>query len=300
MSLFKRKQKNIMNIIESKNLISRYLIFIFGIFIYSLAYNMFFLKYNLVYGGTGGIGILFQEYIDPSILMLIISFICLIFAVIFFDTQKALNSLVGSILFPIFVDLTSDINIPLESEDLMLAAVYGAVICGIASGIIGRTGLSMGGIDHIISLIRKKFKVSYGTAFAIVNGIIVLFGSYKYGYSIILYALIIIFIMSFITDKVLMGISANKTFFIVTNKEKEVKNFILQNLSRGVTVLDAHGGYSNEKTKVIMVVIPTIEYFKAKEGILEIDPNAFFTISDSYQVYGADAHREHKRIWEEQ
>ena len=44
----------------------------------------------------------------------------------------------------------------------------------------------------------------------------------------------------------------------------------------------------------VMTVIPTIEYFKAKEGILEIDPNAFFSIADSYQVYGQDSHRNKK------
>ena len=92
-------------------------------------------------------------------------------------------------------------------------------------------------------------------------------------------------------DKVVLGISNNKAFYIVTTKEEEMKKYILENLSRGVTILDAHGGFSNEKIKMIMAVIPTSEYYRAKEGILQIDPNAFFNITDSYQVYGADNHR---------
>ena len=72
------------------------------------------------------------------------------------------------------------------------------------------------------------------------------------------------------------------------------KEYILTNLSRGVTVFDAHGGYTDKEEKVIMAVIPTLEYFKAKEGILEIDENAFFTITDSYQVLGQDSHRNKK------
>ena len=91
-----------------------------------------------------------------------------------------------------------------------------------------------------------------------------------------------------------MSISMNKTFFIVTTKVDEVKEYIMTNLSRGVTVLDAKGGFTEHNQEVIMAVIPTIEYFKAKEGILEIDKNAFFTITDSYQVYGQDSHRREK------
>ena len=44
-----------------------------------------------------------------------------------------------------------------------------------------------------------------------------------------------------------------------------------------------------------MAVIPTIEYFKAREGILEIDPNAFITICDSYQVYGEYSNKKNKK-----
>ena len=92
----------------------------------------------------------------------------------------------------------------------------------------------------------------------------------------------------------MLSVSENKTFFIVTSKVDEVKDYIMNNLSRGVTVLDAHGGYSDSKQKVIMAVVPTIEYFKAKEGIKEIDENAFFTIMDSYHVLGQDSHRNKK------
>ena len=123
-----------------------------------------------------------------------------------------------------------------------------------------------------------------------VNGIIVLIGGYTFGWRILLYALIILYIIGLVQDKVILSISMNKTFFIVTSEVESVKEYIMNNLSRGATVLDAKGGFSNLREEVIMAVIPTSEYFIAKEGILEIDPNAFFTITDSYQVYGQDSH----------
>lgn len=293
MGFFRKKlvDEDILGIIEHKNLLKRYIILIVGIFLSALSYNVFFLRSNLVYGGSGGIAIIFQELLEPSTTILIVSMISLVLAFIFLDRKKALNSVVGSILFPLFVKLTADFSISVPSDDIMLIAICGAALNGVANGITSKTGFSTGGTDSLVHILVKKFKMSFGNAFLIINGIIVVIGGYQFGWRIMLYALIILYIMSLITDKVVLGISENKTFFIITHEEDRVKKYILEHLSRGVTVLDAHGGYSNDKMKVIMAVIPSSEYFKAREGILQIDPDAFFTISDSYQVYGGDSHR---------
>ncbi|MBO5182795.1 MAG: YitT family protein [Bacilli bacterium] len=284
-------EEDILKIVENKDLLKRYILLVVGLFLSAFAYNVFFLRQNLVYGGSGGIATLFQNYLDPTITILIIQGIALILGFIFLGKKKALNSVVGSILFPLFVKLTQNVDISIPKDDIMLVAICGAVLSGIASGLTAKTGFSTGGTDTFIHILVKKFKIRFGSAQLIINGIIVLFGGYYYGWRIILYALIILYIMGIITDKVVLGISENKAFYIVTTEEEKVKKYILKNLSRGVTIIDAHGGYSNEKIKMIMAVIPTSEYFKAKEGILQIDPEAFFNITDSYQVYGADAHR---------
>lgn len=300
MGLFRKKilDENILKIVERKNLLWRYLILIIALYVEALAYNAFFLKNNLVYGGSSGIATIIQDFLDPSLTILLISLICLLLSFIFLDPNKAINSLVGSICFPFFVKMTQNFNLSTPSDDIMLVAICGAVINGFANGVTSKIGFSTGGTDSLVHILVNKLKMSYGNAFLLINGIIVFLGGFKFGWRILLYALIILYIMSIITDKVVLGISSNKTFFIVTSEELRVKKYILEHLSRGVTVLDAHGGYSNDKMKVIMFVIPTSEYFKAREGILQIDPHAFFTISDSYQVYGADAHRKNVKIWE--
>lgn len=293
MGIFKKKiiDKDVLKIVENKDLLKRYFLLVIGLFLSALAYNVFFLRQNLVYGGSGGIAILFQDYLDPTITILIVQVVALMLGFIFLGKKKALNSVVGSILYPLFVKLTQNANISIPSDDIMLVAICGAVLAGIASGLTSKTGFSTGGTDTFIHILVNKFKIGFGPAQLIINGIIVLFGGYIYGWRIILYALIILYIMSIITDKVVLGISENKVFYIVTTEEERVKKYILENLSRGVTIIDAHGGYSNDKKKMIMVVIPTSEFYKTKEGILQIDPGAFFNITDSYQVYGADTHR---------
>jgi uncharacterized membrane-anchored protein YitT (DUF2179 family) len=288
-------KKNIINSIEKKALIRRYALFIFGLFISALAYNLFFLKTGLMSGGSGGVAILFKDKIDPSLTILVISITGLVLGAIFLGKDFAINSVAGALIYPLFVKLTSDIALSIPKDDMMLVAICGAVLTGIGNGLTAKTGFSSGGIDAITHVFHKKFHISHGTLFALLNGSIIIAGGFTLGYRVVLYALVQLYIISIITDKVMLGISSNKTFFIVTDHISEVKEYICEYLSRGVTILDAKGGYTKADQEVIMAVIPTIEYFKAKEGILEIDPDAFITICDSYQVYGEYSKKKKKK-----
>lgn len=289
------KDRTIINLVEKKDLFKRYFIFIVGLFISALAYNLFFLKTGLMTGGAGGVAILFKGFVDPSITILVISIVGLILGAIFLGKDFAINSAAGTIIYPLFVKLTADIALSIPKDDIMLVAICGAVLTGIGNGLTAKTGFSSGGLDAISHVIHKKWHMSHGTIYAVFNGLIIIASGFTMGYRVVLYALIQLYIIGIITDKVTLGISSNKTFFIVTDKIDEVKKYISDYLARGVTILDAKGGYTKADQEVIMAVIPTIEYFKAREGILEIDPNAFITICDSYQVYGEYSNSKKKK-----
>ncbi len=283
--------KAILDKIQNKALVRRYIMFIFALVIYAITYNVFFVQTDLILGGSGGIAILFKKFLTPSITIALLSGLSILLSLVLMDRQFVINSIAGAILSPIFVELTKNITINIPKDDMMLVAICGAVLIGIANGLSSKSGLSSGGIDTIIHILSRRFKLSHGLLYLIINGIIILCGGYQYGWRIILYALIVLYIISIITDKVVLGISSNKTFFVVTDKVDEVKEYLLQDLSQAVTVLDAIGGYTNDKQEVLMAVVPTLEFFKAREGILEIDSNAFITITDSYQVYGGNKHK---------
>lgn len=289
------KDRTIINLVEKKDLFKRYFIFIVGLFISALAYNLFFLKTGLMTGGAGGVAILIKGFVDPSITILVISIAGLVLGAIFLGKDFAINSAAGAIIYPLFVKLTADIALSIPKDDIMLVAICGAVLTGIGNGLTAKTGFSSGGLDAVSHVIHKKWHMSHGTIYAVFNGLIIIASGFTMGYRVVLYALIQLYIIGIITDKVTLGISSNKTFFIVTDKIDEVKKYISDYLARGVTILDAKGGYTKADQEVIMAVIPTIEYFKAREGILEIDPNAFITICDSYQVYGEYSNKKNKK-----
>ena len=101
-----------------------------------------------------------------------------------------------------------------------------------------------------------------------------------------MYSLIIMVISTSIVDKMLIGISDSKTFFIHTTKEDEVKDFILKIIESGVTEFDTKGAYSRKRRKMLMCVVPTEKYTLLKNAIHEIDSDAFIVVSDCYEVLG--------------
>ena len=286
--------KKLLSSVENKNLVSRYILFIISIFIYAVTYNVFFVNTDLMLGGSGGIAILFKQFLSPSVTILILCVFSVILSAFLMDRRFTINTIVGAILSPLFVELTKDFRISVPTNDMMLVVICGGVLIGIANGLSSKTGLSTGGIDTIIHILTRRLKISQGNLYLIINGIIILAGGVTYGYRIILYALIDLYIISILTDKIVLGISTNKTFYVVTDKIDEVKEYIMDTLSKGVTVLNALGGYTNSKQEVLMIVVPTIEYYKVREGIVAIDPDAFITITDSYQVYGENKHNKKK------
>ena len=118
------------------------------------------------------------------------------------------------------------------------------------------------------------------------DGIIITIALFVFGFQNFIYSIINMYIIGIMTDKVILGISESKTIYIITEHEEKIKQYILKNLSHGVTIIEAKGGYTGNQQKIIMCIIPTKEYFKAKEGIHTIDPNAFLLVTDAYEVRG--------------
>jgi len=265
---------------------------LFGVTIMALAFNIFILPHNFVYGGVSGVSIITQELfgLDPSTVILVLSIILLVISYFALGKEKTAASVLGSILFPIAVKLTSNVRVFLDFDisQPLLSAIFGGVIVGLGAGLVYKAGFTSGGTDILNQILSKYLKMSMGKSIIMSDGFILLSGTFIFGINNFMYALIVLYLISIMTDRVLLGISDSKAFYIVTEKEKEVRNFVINNLSHGVTIFEARGGYNNKKQKVLFCVIPTKEYFKLKEGISLIDEQAFFVVTDAYEVYGGE------------
>lgn len=295
MGLFKKKENvNIIKTIYSKDRIKRTALFLLGLLIVALGFNVFMLPNDIVYGVSGVAVILKKMYgLDASLVILAGSVFLLILSFILMGKQKAASSVIGSLMYPVFVKATEWIipYVDLGDTEPFLIAICGAAVSGFGLGLIFKAGYTTGGTDILNQIVAKYFKMSIGNSMFFTDGVIIACSLFVFGWQKFLYSVVSISIISIMTDKVILGISQSKTFYIITDHETAVKKFISDNLSRGITVIEARGGYTDNFEKMIMCTIPTKEYFVLKEGIQEIDPNAFFTVTDAYEVFGGSKNK---------
>lgn len=294
MGLFKRKinTENISKIVDHKYIIRRYFELLLGILLVAISYNLFLLPNNIVSGGVSGVGIILNKVLDinPSEFVFIASLLLLILSYFVLGKEATKGSIIGSLLFPVFIALTANINdlLQIDTTNVLLSVIFGGVLYGFGAGLVFRAGFTTGGTDILNQIASKYLHMSMGNAILITDGVIVASSVFFFGVTNLMYALIVIYITGILTDKVILGISDKKAFYIITNQEEEVKQYIMKELNHGITIFNARGGYSKEKENVLLCVVPTNEYFKLKEGIHEIDKEAFFVITDAYEVFGGE------------
>ena len=272
--------------------IKRYFNFTVGCFLVAIAYNLFLASNNLVPGGVSGLGVVLHYLfkINNALFVFIVGVLLLMISYVLLGKEKTKYSVLGTILFPIFIELTVNVNkiIPLDTSQLLLSSIFGGVIYGFGIGMIFKAGFTTGGTDIVNQILSKYLKLSIGNCMLITDGIIVTLSAIVFGPIHFMYSILVLYIISIMSDRVILGVSDSKAFFIVTEKDDDVKDYVLNVLGHGATIFKAKGGLNKENQNVIMCVLPTKEYYKLKAGINEIDKEAFFVATDAYEVFGGE------------
>lgn len=280
--------KSLNDILIKKNAYKNFFTYIMGVMIGGIAVSVLYAPYGIVTSGSTGIAILLTKIIDIDLSLMIFVVCAILLAIGFavFGIGYGTKNILITIISPVFIKAATLINniVDFEEVSLLLLAVLAGVLSGLSTGLVRKSGYSPGGLCVFYDIINKHFKISIGNASLICNSIIMLVSLFSFGISGFIYGFIALYVASHVTDKVMIGISNNKAFYIVTKKSSEVKEYIINKLNFTVTVVNAKGGYTNKKRKMLMCVIPTLEYVKLKEMIKEIDKDAFFLITDSYYV----------------
>lgn len=282
--------KDIAERIRKKKILSRYAMLMVALFLSAIVYNLFLLPISLVTGGAGGIATITKYVydIDPALMILLISIACGIISLFYLGIELTVASVAAIIIYPIFVKITAPITelFFVDYSDMFVIAIYGGVLGGISNGLMYKSGYSSGGLPVISQIMKKYYNVPIATTSGIMNSIIVIIGALFFGWTKAMYALILVYINSLVINKILLGISNNKAFYIITSETEAIRDYIIRTLNHSVTIFDVKGGLLGKKGNVILTVIPTNEYYRVTEGIKMIDRKAFFVVTDAYEVIG--------------
>ncbi|MDD6795195.1 MAG: YitT family protein [Clostridiaceae bacterium] len=265
------------------------LIIILGGFIASLGVNLFLTHANLLSGGATGIGLII-EYITDFSAGYTVFFVNLPLFLLSYkklSRKFTLYSAIGMLSLSISLIITREFSSLIKVNDILLYCIYGGTLCGIGYGLVFLRNGSTGGTDIITMLIRQKYSnFNIGSLGFSLNMIIVIIGAIIFGIPKALYTIISMFIQGMVLNQVLNGFSSKKLMLILTEKESDVINYIIKDMHRGVTTLQARGEFTDTNKRMIYCVVTTRQMIELKSRILAIDSMAFISMLDISEVKG--------------
>lgn len=276
------------NTMEQDNIYVRYSIIIVGIAIMSIGVNGFLRQAHLLSGGVAGIStaINYLSNINVGFITFFINIPIFILGFIFLDKDFLITSLINMILFSVIIGITQEIGSIIPVDDILLQSVYGGILCGVGNGLVFRTKSSLGGTDIIGAILKNKLNIEMkNTSFGI-NLAIVSASSLLFGLNLALYTLIAMFINAQVMSYIKDALNDEKAIMVFSNNSQPIANEIMDTLVRGVTFLEAEGGYTQKKKKIIYCVVLSREIPKIKEIALKYDERAFISVNDINEVKG--------------
>lgn len=260
-----------------------------GNLIYALGIVLFIIPGGLITGGTTGIGLALKNAfgLDVSIVIGVFNVLMFILGYIFFGKKFALGTTVSTVSYPIFLFILEKIIGDFElTNDILLCTIFGGLLLGISIALIIRTGGSTGGIDIPLLILQNKTGLPLSKSLYVVDSIILLLQSFFTSRIGVLYGILLVIIYTYTIDKFLSSGEIRNELEIVSEKHKEIKEKIMSDLDRGVTIYHGETGKLGKKINILIVVVSPREVFFAKKLILDIDPEAFIINHRITHVHG--------------
>ncbi|MFE1629598.1 YitT family protein [Brevibacillus reuszeri] len=257
-----------------------------GSLVLATSFNLFLNPNQIASGGVSGLSTILHNLFgfSPAIVQWACNIPLFLLGLKLLDRQYSLKAAVGSIILPLCVMLTSNLQ-PLTTNPL-LASIYGGIGVGLGIGIVFRGRGSTGGFAIASQILHKVSGLSLGVCVAVFDGLVILFAGIVFDPEKALFALIALFVTSKTIDIVQMGWNTSKVAYIISNETDALREAILYDLDRGVTLLDGAGGYTGDARKVVMAVVSQSEVSKLKIMVRSVDPDAFIILCPAQEVLG--------------
>ena len=260
-----------------------------GIFLVAISVVYCFEPNNIAAGGITGLAIVINHYI-PFIsigpLVLMMDAILFIVALIVLGAKFGAKTIYSSFLLSTSMWIMQTF-IPINiTNDLILATIFGTLISAVGMAIVFNANASTGGTDIIAKILNKFFHIEIGKSLLIVDFLVTLLGAVTFGINIGLYGLLAVIINGVVIDNIIAGFKTKSEITIISEKNKEISKFILDDLERGCTFIKGIGGFTGKDTSILYTVLDRNEFIKLKNKIKEIDKNAFITVGEVHEVMG--------------
>ncbi|MFI3313769.1 MAG: YitT family protein [Eubacteriales bacterium] len=262
---------------------------IFGSMLYAAGFDLFLKPNDINLGGLTGIGLLLTvvtplESIGSFVIVMNIPLFILAYRHV--GRGFFMGSLVGMLTSSIMVDVFAHLD-GIQSEPLM-ACIFGGIMIGVGMGIVFKQGASTGGTDIVGRLVKKKFPyLPMGKAMFFSDAVVlVATGIVFQDVNKMMYSAVALFVITTVMDVIIYGQNNCGVAMIVSDKAEELSAQIVDQLGRGVTLLNGKGVYTGQAKQVIMCAVKNQQVGQLEALAVAIDPKAFVIMQKAHQVLG--------------
>ena len=247
--------------------------------------SIFLIPNSLIDGGVVGISIM-ASYVTGfplAVFLLVVNLPFLFLGYRQIGKTFALSTMYAVICLSIGVSVLHPI--PVLTNDLILAALFGGIIIGAGVGIIIRNGGSLDGTEIIAIIFDRRTIFSVGEIIMFFNLFILSSAGFIFGWDKAMYSLLAFFVAYKTIDVTIEGLNETKGVFIISDQHKDISEAIVDRLGRGFTIFESKNANRQRNTLTIYVVVTRLEIAKLKSIVNGFDENALMTIN-SVEVEG--------------
>lgn len=262
---------------------------VIGNIIYALVVKLFILPTNLMSSGTTGIALLANHFlgIPVSFFILIFNVCMLILGLIVLGKKFAMTTIVSTLMYPIALEFFNQtLKEFVITNNELLNTIFAGLGIGLALGIVLRSGASTGGMDIPPLVLNHFFRIPVSVSLYVFDFIILSSQSLYNPLERLLYGIILILLTSIVLDKVLLMGTTKTEVKIISPKFEKIAEEILSEMDRGVTLLNARGGYLKNEHSVVLSVVSNRELPKIEKLVRALDTDAFMIVSRVSEVWG--------------
>ncbi|WP_143463521.1 YitT family protein [Levilactobacillus enshiensis] len=256
--------------------------FAFGLVFFNIANH-------LADGGISGVTLILRALfgIDPAYSTILINVPLILIGWRFLGRQSLIYTIYGTIMLSLFLWIWQRVPIVIQlHSDLLLSALGAGVIGGFGSGLLYRYGGTTGGTDIIARIFERFRGVPMGRTLLYLDVVVLLFSLVYIDIQHMAYTLIYSYIFARIVNFTQEGAYAARGIIVVSDHHQEITDNIMDELGRGVSLIDGEGGYSHQARKMIYVVVAPSELHRLRQIIQRNDPRAFVSVINVNEALG--------------
>ncbi|GIK60755.1 MAG: membrane protein [Ignavibacteriaceae bacterium] len=298
----------------NKKAIRDYIFITIGAAIMAIGIGIFLVDAKVVPGGVSGLSMAIYYLTGGAfpigITIWLFNIPLFIWGVKELGTQFGARTFFGFTLNSFFIDFfrgetpgfsfiqlqNTETILKLRQDDFLFLILLGAALLGIGLGLIFKFRGSTAGSDIVAAIMQKRFGVKPGMAIMIIDFFVILIAGFiiefkdlagdRSAMTLTLYALFLLFVSARLIDAIIDGFDYARAAYIISDKNDEIAKIIMNDFSRGATAIKARGLYRNTEREILVTVVALRELGKLTSIIKQIDPHAFVTVNNVFEVLG--------------